>query len=62
LLKGNVEEQIPAPPVYRLFNQQKQPLYGFFHPEPKEEQIGHTAARIQNGHEMGENVDLNLKL
>ncbi|KAK7335099.1 hypothetical protein VNO80_26870 [Phaseolus coccineus] len=60
--QGNVEEQIPAPPVYRLFNQQKQPLYGFFHPEPKEEQIGHTAARIQNGHEVGENVDLNLKL
>lgn len=62
LVKGNVEEQIPASPVYRLFNQQKQPVYGFFHQEPKEEQIGHTAARIQNGHEVGENVDLNLKL
>lgn len=62
-LKGNVEDQIPAPPpVYRLFNQQKQPFYGFFLPEPKEEQIGETAARIQNGHEVGESVDLNLKL
>ncbi|KAG4971759.1 hypothetical protein AAZX31_13G254200 [Glycine max] len=61
--QGNVEDQIPAaPPVFRLFNQQKQPFYGFFLPEPKEEQIGETAARIQNGHEVGESVDLNLKL
>ncbi|TKY49151.1 WAS/WASL-interacting protein family member [Spatholobus suberectus] len=60
--EGNVEDQIPTPPVYRLFNQQKQPFYGFFLPEPKEEQIGQTASRIQNGHEVGESVDLNLKL
>ncbi|KAH1144490.1 hypothetical protein GLYMA_12G228100v4 [Glycine max] len=61
--QGNVEDQIPAPPpVFRLFNQQKQPFYGFFLPEPKEEQIGQTTARIQNGHEVGESVDLNLKL
>ncbi|CAJ1957519.1 unnamed protein product [Sphenostylis stenocarpa] len=49
--QGNVEDQIPASPVYNMFNQQKQPLYGLFLPEPKEEQNGHTAARIQNGHE-----------
>ncbi|KAK7401786.1 hypothetical protein VNO78_13555 [Psophocarpus tetragonolobus] len=60
--QDNVEDQIPTPPVYRLFNQQKQPFYGFFLPESKEEQIGQTAARIQNGHEVGESVDLNLKL
>ncbi|RDX58073.1 hypothetical protein CR513_62636, partial [Mucuna pruriens] len=61
--QGNVEEQIPTPPVYNMLNQQKQqPYYGFFLPEPKEEQIGQTATRIQNGHEVGESVDLNLKL
>ncbi|XP_020231373.1 uncharacterized protein LOC109811937 [Cajanus cajan] len=60
--QGNVGDQIPTAPVYRPFNQQKQPFYGFFVPEPKEEQNGQTAARIQNGHEVGESVDLNLKL
>lgn len=60
--QGNVEDQIPTPPVHRLLTQQKQPFYGFFLPEPKEEQIGQTAARIQNGHEVGESIDLNLKL
>ncbi|KAK7272571.1 hypothetical protein RJT34_29250 [Clitoria ternatea] len=60
--QGNVEDQTPTPPMYRLFNQQKQPLYSLFLPEAKEEQIGQTTGRIQNCHEVGESIDLNLKL
>lgn len=59
LLKGNIEDQMAIPPGYRLYNQQKQPLYSFFLPSV---QIGQTTARIQNSQEVGENIDLNLKL
>ncbi|KAL2331380.1 hypothetical protein Fmac_018961 [Flemingia macrophylla] len=59
--QGNVQDEIPTAPVYRPFNQQKQPFYGFLLPELKEEQNGQIA-RIQNVHEVGESVDLNLKL
>ncbi|XP_027342643.1 uncharacterized protein LOC113855272 [Abrus precatorius] len=60
--QGNVEDQIPTPPVYRQINQQNQPFYSFFLPEAKEEQIEQTPASIQNYHEVGESIDLNLKL
>ncbi|XP_061349656.1 uncharacterized protein LOC133294907 isoform X1 [Gastrolobium bilobum] len=58
----HIEDQIHTPSGYRLFNQQKQPLYSFFLPAAKEGQIGQTTARIQNCHEVGESIDLNLKL
>jgi hypothetical protein len=47
---------------YKLVNQQKQPLYSFIIPAVKETQNGQPALRIQNGHEVEENIDLNLKL
>ncbi|WJX73203.1 hypothetical protein P8452_57012 [Trifolium repens] len=47
---------------YKLVNQQKQPLYSFIIPAAKETQNGQPALRIQNGHEVEENIDLNLKL
>ncbi|CAJ2659710.1 unnamed protein product [Trifolium pratense] len=45
---------------YKLARQQKQPLYSFI--IPRETQNGQPALRIQNGHEVEENIDLNLKL
>ncbi|XP_004489055.1 uncharacterized protein [Cicer arietinum] len=60
-VKEKTEDQHPTPQGYRVFKQQKQPLYSFI-PAAKETQIGQTTSRIQNGHEVGEIIDLNLKL
>lgn len=57
-----MEDQVPPLQGFNRFNQQKQPLYCFFPPAADEAQIGQTTARIQNGNEVGESVDLNLKL
>jgi len=54
-----MEDQFHAPPGYRLVKQQRQPLYNFI--PPAEIQNGQTS-RTQNGHEMGDTLDLNLKL
>ncbi|KEH38642.1 DNA N6-methyl adenine demethylase isoform X2 [Medicago truncatula] len=56
--EGNIEDQFHAPPGYR-FHQQRQHMYNFI--PPAETQNGQTS-RTQNGHEMGDTLDLNLKL
>lgn len=58
MLQGNIEDQFHAPPGYR-FHQQRQHMYNFI--PPAETQNGQTS-RTQNGHEMGDTLDLNLKL
>jgi len=59
MVQENMEDQFHAPPGYRLVKQQRQPLYNFI--PPAEIQNGQTS-RTQNGHEMGDTLDLNLKL
>ncbi|XP_054815826.1 uncharacterized protein LOC129315796 isoform X2 [Prosopis cineraria] len=55
--QGIIEDQITQLPGFSGLNQMQQPLYNFFPPVAKAK----TTARIQNGNEVGENVDLNLK-